>query len=1169
MSASHDITPRQETPTTQQLRDVWHSKVGTRIRRIISAILYRVYRLVGELTAVLLGLGIILSWGVVGALDRQSSDLTILRPNLKIWFAEAFDGRSADFGRLDLAWLPADDHIVLTLEDAAILGDDGKPLEAFDLIRTTLSREEGAGFRPRLVNAQIKGGVVSYVETLDGDITVGLGPPDTVGRVGPVYRSSDVINSDANIPMDAIDFIQVQDATIFVKNEVSGIDLMADVNALSVSFSGDGKFVLSAEGEIEQADAPAPFTLDTIAKNDLSEVKLTVNLRGARPEQIAPTKGRFWELQGVAAPVDLKANIDFSREDGLRSAGVDLIVGSGSFSNLRRADKATYQINEFTGVARLESGAERMRIERLSLNAPKLSFVSSGFLTELGNLSDGDPNSSPVFDLSLEDVDLDLTPSFSTPLRIDSLKVRGQADMDSRVLSISEGQLSFFDSVHDFDAEMEFGVEDRFNWLKLNTKMSGILTPQQFITIWPVDAVGGARRWIERSILEGEFTQIEGRLSLDSAFFENGQLTPEGVQVSFGGRDVTVKYMETMPPATDVVGVGTILGNQLDLQLERGQLQTLNLTSGRVEIPQLVPRGGDLIVHVEGNGEVSEMLTIADNEPFKFASRYGVNPSNLSGRGGVKLRVTRPLLEFFPRERITYQVNGDFVEATAPFSFGRFDIKNGTVKLDANKDRMTLVGPVDIGPWRANMEWVETFGNNPPPTKYTASGKVTAAELDGLGIASRGWFDGSANLRIKAEGRGMQVSAANMEVDLTESGLSIEQVWMKSVGEPARLTGRVSRDPKIGFTFENMNLFSQGVSVQGAMALGPDYQLRNLDLSDVKISGLIEGAMKIEPDRSQERLDILVSARWADVSPWTEDMFQTRTSTLDIPVSLQGQFKTLVLDENYSVDDATISFVHTGEVVADARIDALADGEDLSVSVETLSDRTRAFQARIPDASKAILAFLGLGNTSGGELRLDAVLPPAGETGAFVGEVEMWDFRLIEAPALAQLLSLASLTGLADTLSSGSMQFDRFKIPFTILEDDIAIRDARLYGPALGMTGDGDINLDLRVLDFDGTIVPAYTANSILGDIPVLGDIFVQEKDGGLFALTYTVSGPFEQTQIAINPLSALTPGFLRQIFKRDRTDADAELKRKIEEVQPRPDLDLDSGLDTGISPDP
>ena len=195
---------------------------------------------------------------------------------------------------------------------------------------------------------------------------------------------------------------------------------------------------------------------------------------------------------------------------------------------------------------------------------------------------------------------------------------------------------------------------------------------------------------------------------------------------------------------------------------------------------------------------------------------------------------------------------------------------------------------------------------------------------------------------------------------------------------------------------------------------------------------------------------------------------------------------------------------------------------------------------------------MGLDNTKGGRLNIEVDLPAAGEDGAFVGTADMRDFTVVEAPAFAQLLSLASLTGLADTLSSGSMQFEKFKVPFTILGDNIAIRDARLYGPALGMTGDGDIDLNLRVLDFDGTLVPAYTANSILGDIPLLGDIFVQEKDGGLFALTYTVSGPFERTQVAVNPLSALTPGFLRRIFKRDRSEIDDAMREAIADVQPK-----------------
>jgi len=74
-------------------------------------------------------------------------------------------------------------------------------------------------------------------------------------------------------------------------------------------------------------------------------------------------------------------------------------------------------------------------------------------------------------------------------------------------------------------------------------------------------------------------------------------------------------------------------------------------------------------------------------------------------------------------------------------------------------------------------------------------------------------------------------------------------------------------------------------------------------------------------------------------------------------------------------------------------------------------------------------------------------------------------------------------------------------------------------------------------VDMDGILVPAYSTNSLLGDVPVIGDIFVGKKGEGIFALNYLVKGSFQKTQISVNPLSALTPGFLRGIFKKERED--------------------------------
>jgi len=133
-------------------------------RSVFSKIIYRIDRIFGELTAVTLGLAMASLWIVNSVLERQSTDLTLLRPNIKMWFADAFDGRDTEFGRLELSWEPYSGNVVVAIEDAEIYGRDGEVLESFDLIRSNFSIDPDFKARPRLRNAQIKGGVITYRE---------------------------------------------------------------------------------------------------------------------------------------------------------------------------------------------------------------------------------------------------------------------------------------------------------------------------------------------------------------------------------------------------------------------------------------------------------------------------------------------------------------------------------------------------------------------------------------------------------------------------------------------------------------------------------------------------------------------------------------------------------------------------------------------------------------------------------------------------------------------------------------------------------------------------------------------------------------------------------------------------------------------------------------------
>ena len=45
------------------------------------------------------------------------------------------------------------------------------------------------------------------------------------------------------------------------------------------------------------------------------------------------------------------------------------------------------------------------------------------------------------------------------------------------------------------------------------------------------------------------------------------------------------------------------------------------------------------------------------------------------------------------------------------------------------------------------------------------------------------------------------------------------------------------------------------------------------------------------------------------------------------------------------------------------------------------------------------------------------------------------------------------------------------------------------------------------------------------------GKLFSPERGGGVFAASYTLRGRLEDPDVSINPLAALTPGFLRGLF--------------------------------------
>lgn len=127
----------------------------------------------------------------------------------------------------------------------------------------------------------------------------------------------------------------------------------------------------------------------------------------------------------------------------------------------------------------------------------------------------------------------------------------------------------------------------------------------------------------------------------------------------------------------------------------------------------------------------------------------------------------------------------------------------------------------------------------------------------------------------------------------------------------------------------------------------------------------------------------------------------------------------------------------------------------------------------------------------------------------------------------------------AQHISSGEpLQFDRMVVPFSVGGNQFHLHDAAINGPVLGATLRGRIDFAHETIALSGTYVPLYGFNSVLGVVPLLGDLLKGRENEGVFGITYAVQGKTSNPDVVVNPVSMLAPGFLRQIFEFDQAPA-------------------------------
>ena len=171
--------------------------------------------------------------------------------------------------------------------------------------------------------------------------------------------------------------------------------------------------------------------------------------------------------------------------------------------------------------------------------------------------------------------------------------------------------------------------------------------------------------------------------------------------------------------------------------------------------------------------------------------------------------------------------------------------------------------------------------------------------------------------------------------------------------------------------------------------------------------------------------------------------------------------------------------------------------------------------------------FKGL---SGGNLLYTSIL----EENYSTSKLKIENFKVVNAPGVIKLLSLADLGGLADLAEGEGITFDVLEINMEKSQEELKLNEILALGPSMSVLIEGYQNSNITSLRV--TLVPAKTLNKFISKIPLIGDIVIPKEIGeGLFGISFKMKGPPGQIKTSINPIKTLTPRFIQKVIEKNK----------------------------------
>lgn len=1012
---------------------------------------------------------------------------------------------------------------------------DGKDrLRAF-LPRVT-GRFSGAGLlggRLRPVLVSIRDARVLLTRGADGQFDVSIGGQTggavlaEKGNIGSLIQSfEDVFKTPL---LSALKQVQSLGTVVFLDDRMSGrkwtfrngnlvIKNGAKTLSASVTFKLDTRNAGRASGLSDESGSKvARVTFGWSKEKGGKRSEFSTNFNGLKTEDIADQVAVFNWLRLLQAPIGGAMTLDVSADGGLGNMHGVLDLGAG---RLRKSPQS--QPFLFSGAKAYFSydpGRQRFTFEQINVETEAASLRAEGqaYLSDRIDRTVG----GLIGQLRLSKISLNPKGVFAHPVTLDSVVIDARLRIDPLVVDI--GQMVLVDGTTRVVVKGQIS-SDKPGWTMALDLSANRLSTQRMIALWPLSYKEKTRAWMQKNVLAGVFEKIHGALRL-----RPGQKPV--LSLGFDLRKTSVRFIKTFPPIVDGIGYGVLADNKLHITVQQGTVTApngsqINMAGSSFHILDTRIKHSPARVDLQTQSSLGGLLSLLDLRPFRFLSKSGVATDIARGTVQTDGTITFPLSDRVTFDQVRLSVNGELREVSSDrlIKGKRLSARRLTGFVD--NAGLTISGTARVGKVPVSGLWQQKFGRkNKGKSRVEGQIEFSKAFADEFGInlpdgTIRG--RGVAHLVVRLK-RGKAPSFRLLS-DLNRVALALPAVgWTKPKNEKGQMeiVGRLGKTPEI----TRLVLRTKGLRAEGAVKITPSGKLEVASFPSLDVGGWLKTPLEIRPGADGQAAFVLLGG--------TIDLRKSHFSSTP-SVNRKGnridvRLDRLILSKGISLTSVEGALNTTGGVTGS--FSGRVNGKTEIKGTIAPNKGGTAVRFTSSDAG-AVMRDAGVfGAAIGG--RLDMILTPAGKAGVYDGTLKAKKVRVKNATALADILSAISVVGLLEQLGGEGILFSDVNARFRLSPTAVSLQQSSAVGASMGLTMEGAYNLQSHRVDMQGVVTPIYLLNGVLERIRIFGKLFGKQKGEGLFGFTYTLKGDVDKPKVGVNPLSILTPGLFRDIFRR------------------------------------